>query len=145
VGLIDRIRTTGYVDDGSPALVVGGAIGTIADAARRVLAGSELLLEARDLLDQLPRASDDALRTATAERPGGVSQRADALFAAIAEDQHARRGLGGPPWATDPGRFLEELWFVSEVPGFRAIAIARSPIAYKRRGIMWAEESLRRV
>ncbi len=108
-------------------------------------AGTDTLIAARDLLDQLPRVNAEELERATAERPDMVEQRCDALLAAITEDQHARRGLDAPGWVSEPGRFLDAFWFISDVPGFRAIAIARAPIAYKRRGIMWAEESLRRV
>jgi hypothetical protein len=42
--------------------------------------------------------------------------------------------------------FLDELfWFVSEVRGFRALALAQSPAAFRRRGIFIAEGALQRV
>ena len=50
-----------------------------------------------------------------------------------------------PVWATEPDRFLECFWFVSGVPGFRAIAIAQSPAAFRRRGIFIARDALSRV
>jgi hypothetical protein len=45
----------------------------------------------------------------------------------------------------EPQRFLDRFWFVSEVPGFRATAIAQAPAAFRRRGIFVPERSLHRV
>jgi hypothetical protein len=42
-------------------------------------------------------------------------------------------------------RFLDRFWFPSAVPGFRALAIAESPAAFRRRGIFIARGALERV
>jgi hypothetical protein len=47
------------------------------------------------------------------------------------------------PAVTSLARF--RFWFVSEVPGFRAIAIAQAPAAFRRRGVFIPERSLHRV
>jgi hypothetical protein len=46
---------------------------------------------------------------------------------ALAEHLAAVHGLDRPAWSVEPDRFLDRFWFVSEVPGFRAIAIAQTP------------------
>ena len=64
---------------------------------------------------------------------------------APAEHLAAPNELERPPWATEPHRFLDRFWFVSDVPGFRALAIAQWPAAFRRRGIFIAEGALQRV
>jgi hypothetical protein len=44
-----------------------------------------------------------------------------------------------------PDRFLDRFWFVSDVPGFRAVSIAQAPAAFCRRGVFVPERSLHRV
>jgi hypothetical protein len=53
--------------------------------------------------------------------------------------------LRRPAWSVEPVRFLDRFWFVSEVPGFRATAIAQAPAAFRRRGVFIPERSLHRV
>jgi hypothetical protein len=55
------------------------------------------------------------------------------------------RGLERPAWAVEPERFLERFWFKSAVPSFRALAVAQSPAAFRRRGIFIDEGALQRV
>jgi hypothetical protein len=50
-----------------------------------------------------------------------------------------------PAWTVEPTRFLDRFWFVSEVPGFRAVSISQALAAFRRRGIFIPERSLRRV
>ena len=54
-------------------------------------------------------------------------------------------GLERPAWSVRPGRFLDSFWFVSDVRGFRAVAIAQAPAAFRRRGVFIPERSLHRV
>ena len=67
------------------------------------------------------------------------------MLAGVAELLASTRQLRCPSWVREPGRFLDRFWFVSTEPGFRAIAIAQSPMALKRRGIFWPARSLERV
>ena len=51
-----------------------------------------------------------------------------------------------PPGRSSEGRFLDRFWFVSDVPGFRALAIAQAPAAFRRRRCVFIpERSLHRV
>jgi hypothetical protein len=54
-------------------------------------------------------------------------------------------GLDRPSWSVEDERFLERFWFPSPVPGFRALAIAESRAAFRRRGIFIARGALERV
>lgn len=120
---------------------------SLAGAADRVIAGEELRFAVRELLDELkllPRR--DLLERAIRERPKPIGdRRADAFLGALAEHVAAAEGIERPLWATEPDRFLERFWFVSGLPGFRAIAIAQSPAAFRRRGIFIARGALSRV
>ena len=71
--------------------------------------------------------------------------RTDALLGGLGEYLASISGVPAPPWTQEQERFLDCFWFVSDQPGFRAIALAQSPIALKRRGIFWPARSLTRV
>jgi hypothetical protein len=117
---------------------------TLAGVARRE---RELFFPAvRELLDELALTqTDDQRRRAIAEEPAATGdQRFDAYLGALAELLAIRHGLAVPPWTQHPSRFLDRFWFVSPVPGFRAIAIAQSPASFRRRGIFIAKGSLKR-
>lgn len=118
----------------------------LAGVARRALGGEDFLHAVRELLDDVAlMACDHQLQSAISERPPLIGDaRHDAYLAALAEHLAARHGLHRPAWACEPERFLSRFWFVSEVKGFHALALAQSPAAFRRRGIFIAEASLRR-
>lgn len=144
MSLLDRIRSGEYVaDEAKPPT---GGTATLADTARRIAAGEERMHPIRDFLDQVPRVTDEELAELIRERPGPTGDvNADALLAGIAEHFAATRHLPFPAWAREEGRFLDRFWFVSDEPGFRAVALAQAPMALKRRGILWPARSLGRV
>jgi hypothetical protein len=103
---------------------------TLADTARRIAAGEERMHPVRDFLDQVPRVTGEELAELIRERPDPTGDvKADALLAGIAEHLAATRDLPSPHWVRDEGRFLDRFWFVSDEPGFRAIALAQAPMA----------------
>ena len=120
---------------------------TLKVVADRVRNGEDLRFAVREFLDEfnlLPRA--DLRARALDERPALTGNaRADAYIGALAEHLAATHGLERPRWSIEPQRFLDRFWFVSDVPGYRATAIAQSPAAFRRRGIFIAEGSLHRV
>jgi hypothetical protein len=63
----------------------------------------------------------------------------------LAEHLASVNALERPRWSLEADRFLSSFWFVSEVPGFRATAIAQAPAAFRRRGLFVPERSLHRV
>ncbi|MDQ3677325.1 MAG: hypothetical protein M3401_11070 [Actinomycetota bacterium] len=109
--------------------------------------GEQLRFAVREFLDEfqlLPRP--DLLDRAIRERPVLTgSAPADAYLGALAEHLAATRGLVRPEWAVEQERFLDRFWFLSDVPGFRALALAQSPAAFRRRGIFIAGGALQRV
>jgi len=119
---------------------------SLAGVARRVLAGESFDVAVRELLDELALLQTDAQRVrALAEEPALTGDRPhDAYLAALGEHFSLRFGIARPAWVTRPERFLDRFWFRSDVPGFRAIAIAQSPAAFRRRGIFIARGALER-
>src|SRR5262245_17478757 len=102
---------------------------TLAGVARRVSDGEVFRHVVREFLDEFALRPDQQTRTeAIAERPQATSDpRYDAYLGALAEHLAAVHGLERPAWSIEPSRFLKRFWFVSEVPGFRATAIAQAP------------------
>lgn len=120
---------------------------TLALVSARVRSGEELRFAVREFLDEFALLARDDLRArAIAERPEPTGDaHADAYLGALAEHFAVTGGLDRPSWVTEAGRFLDRFWFVSDVVGFRALAIAQSPAAFRRRGIFIAEGALQRV
>jgi hypothetical protein len=119
---------------------------SLAETASRVAAGVDLLPAVREFLDHAGRLTDEKLALLIRSRPPATGSReGDALLGGIAEHLAATRGVPCPAWTREPGRFLDRFWFVSPVPGFRAISLAQTPMALKRRGIFWPARSLERV
>jgi len=145
MGLLDRIRRGEYVPGADDSRLRGHTL-SLAEVASRIAIGAETLGAVRDFLDQANRRRDDELAALIRERPVLTGDgRADALVAGIAEHLSATRGLPCPSWVRDEERFLDRFWFVSEVPEFRAVALAQTPIALKRRGVFWPARSMERV
>lgn len=120
---------------------------TLAGVSTRVRAGEEFGFAVREFLDEFGLRGDDRARAAAisaAPAPTG-DRRYDAYLGALAEHLAAAHDLERPAWSIEPTRFLDRFWFVSEVPGFRAISIAQAPAAFRRRGIFVPERSLHRV
>lgn len=148
MGLIDEIRAGTYDPGppGEPERWPTKVAVSLAQTALRIATEGEIMPPVRDFLDQVGRVEEAVLERAIAEEPQPTGHaEADTLLAGVAEHLAATRGLRCPAWALAPGRFLDRMWFVSSVPGFRAIAIAQTPIALKRRGVFWPARSMVRV
>lgn len=149
MGLIDDIRAGTYMpDDDGPSVprLRPGEGTTLAETASRIASTGDAMPTVRDFLDQLRRADDAVLAALVAEAPRPTSHpEADALLAGIAEHVCAVRGIERPAWTVEPSRFLDRFWFVSDVPGLRATALAQTPVALKRRGVFWPARSMERV
>lgn len=120
---------------------------TLAGVAARTRVGEDFNHAVREFLDEFSlRAGERARTQAIAERPAPTGEaRYDAYLGALAEHLAVACGLERPPWSVEAERFLDTFWFVSDVPGFRASAIAQAPAAFRRRGIFIPERSLHRV
>ena len=120
---------------------------SLAGVATRVIDGDDFLVAVRELLDEFILLSTDAQRRRAieAEPPETGDRRHDAYLGALGEHLALTSGLDRPEWTLAECRFLDTFWFQSNVAGFRALAIAESPAAFRRRGIFVAAGSLRRV
>jgi len=120
---------------------------TLAGVAQRVRAGEDFHPVVREFLDEFALRPSACSRSEAIEgRPSATGEpRHDAYLGALAEHLAAIYGLQRPEWSIEPSRFLPQFWFVSEVPGFRAISIAQAPAAFRRRGVFVPERSLHRV
>lgn len=120
---------------------------TLGGVAARARGDGDFRHAVREFLDEFALRGDERSRSrAIAERPPPTGDpRYDAYLGALAEHLAAVHRLRRPPWSVEPDRFLHRFWFVSEVPGFRAVAIAQAPAAFRRRGVFIPERSLHRV
>lgn len=120
---------------------------TLAGLAQRTRAGEDFHHAVREFLDEFALRGDDRSRAeAIEQRPEATGEsRQDAFLGALGEHLAAVHHLTRPAWSIEPGRFLDRFWFLSDVAGFRAISIAQSPAAFRRRGIFIPERSLHRV
>jgi hypothetical protein len=120
---------------------------TLAGVAERVRRGERFDHAVREFLDEFALRGSDTFRSeAIAERPEPTGDpRWDAFLGALAEHLAVAHHLERPHWSVEPSRFLDRFWFVSDVPGFRAVAIAQAPAAFRRRGVFVPERSLHRV
>jgi hypothetical protein len=80
----------------------------------------------REFLDEFALRGDDSSQAAAiAQRPAPIGdERYDAYLGALAEHVAAVHGLSRPAWSVEPDRFLDRFWFVSDMPGFRAMPMA---------------------
>ncbi len=147
MSLLDRIRHGSFLADlgTGPDSSTGRGV-SLVEVAVRVSAGEDVLPAVRDFLDQVNRRDEGELAGLIRARPEPTGNRqADALLAGVAEHLAAVKSLPCPAWVREPERFLDSFWFVSDVAGFRATALAQTPMALKRRGIFWPARSLERV
>lgn len=121
--------------------------GTLAEVARRRNGGEDLSALLREFLDEFY----DAVRRGEAapliaEMPEPLAEpREHALLGGIAEHLARRWSLPIPGWTDDRSRFLREPYFTTEVEGFKALLLAQSPLAFRRRLIFTEAEPLRRA
>ncbi|MEX0993861.1 MAG: hypothetical protein WDZ37_07690 [Solirubrobacterales bacterium] len=119
---------------------------SLAGIARRVIAGEPFRFAVRELLDEFGLLANDRQRSRSIrDEPQPTAEpRYDAYLGALAEHLAAKHSLARPEWSLAEGRFLARFWFVSEVPGFRAMTIVESPSAFRRRGIFISRGALHR-
>jgi hypothetical protein len=120
---------------------------TLAEVARRRSAGEELGSLLVGFLDSfygdLRQGTGQA---ALADPPEALAEaREHALLGAIAEHLARRWELAIPNWSNDPSRFLKRPYFTSPLEGLKALLIAESPLAFRRRLIFTEAEPLRRA
>ncbi len=111
-----------------------------------MLAGESFKPAVFELIDELQFAAtkEDLTHAIEGEPTLCGDDRVDALFGGLGEWIAVRARLPTPGWTRGNDRFLDHFWFLSDTPGFRALAVAQSPAAFRRRGIFVAEGFLDR-
>jgi hypothetical protein len=142
-----RALTTGSGWVAENPSAAGRLRATLAGVARRAGAGEDFRSAVREFVDEFGLRPDGRSRAeAIAEAPQPTGDpRYDAYLGALAEHLALVHDIERPAWCVEPDRFLDRFWFVSEVPGFRAVSIAQAPAAFRRRGVFIPERSLHRV
>jgi hypothetical protein len=120
---------------------------TLADVARRRNGGEELPALLVGFLDSFYGSlRESKAQRALDECPEPLPEaREHALLGGIAEHLARRWGLSIPDWSNDPSRFLKRPYFTTPLEGLKALLIAESPLAFRRRLIFTEAEPLRRA
>jgi hypothetical protein len=120
---------------------------TLAEVARRRNAGEDFSLLLREFLDEFYGAvrRGEAAACIVDEPEPLPDLQEHASLAAIGEHLARRWNLPIPAWTEDSSRFLRRPYFTTTIEGLKALLIAESPIAFRRRLIFTEAEPLRRV
>jgi len=95
---------------------------------------SDPFLDVRDFVDAYRREAPANRPLLTAEVPPSTGDaRLDAYLAGVAEHFARLDGYRPPPWSEEASRFLSHAWFREPRQGFWPMALAQSPLAFRRR------------
>lgn len=119
---------------------------TLAEVARRANAGTQTFEFAlSEFLDSF-YMNPDARQAMIDDDPGPLAEpRRHAALGAVGEHLARRWKLRIPPWTDDPSRFLKAPYFTTSLEGLKAMLLAQSPLAFRRRLIFTEAEPLRRA
>jgi hypothetical protein len=118
---------------------------TLAEAARIAREEPGLLdLVVAEFLDEF-YAHPESRQAAIDAEPVGIGRVEDAWLAAVAEHLARRWHLRIPDWVEAPHRFLSEPHFAGGLESLKAILLAESPLAFRRRLIFVEADPLRRA
>ncbi len=113
---------------------------------------AKLTDEAPDAFDQLVAEfldefylHPDRRQSMIAEEPHRLGPLRDAWLGAVAEHLARRWNLEIPTWVDQPHRFLDRPFFAGGLESLKAILLAESPLAFRKRQIFVEAEPLRRA
>jgi len=69
----------------------------------------------------------------------------DAYLAALTESLCQEAGLRPPAWTQDPSYYLKQPWFAGGLENLKAILLAESPAAFRRRNLFVSANALSRA
>ena len=104
-----------------------------------------------DLLDDFrTRAATPEARLALIrEEPVWVDtpghENCNAYWAAMAETLCREAGLAPPAWTESPRCFLSRPWFAGGMESLKAVLLAESPVAFRRRNLFVSADALSRA
>ena len=79
------------------------------------------------------------------EPPATGERRWDAMLAGVVEQLCFDHGVAVPGWVMQPGRFLDQWWFVTPYRSLHPSAFAETPAALANRGVFIHGRSLESV
>jgi hypothetical protein len=120
---------------------------TLAEVARRRNAGEDFSFLLREFLDTFYGALRRGEAAAClADEPELLPAPTEhASLGAIGEHLARRWNLPIPAWTDDSSRFLRRPYFTTTLEGLKALLLAESPLAFRRRLIFTEAEPLRRA
>jgi hypothetical protein len=119
---------------------------TLAEVARSVSAGAAFGPTLREFLDQFYMNPERRAAMIADEPPPLADPREHAMLGAAGEHLARRWNLAAvPAWTDDPSRFLHEPFFTTPIENLKAMLLAQSPLAFRRRMIFTEAEPLRRA
>jgi hypothetical protein len=118
---------------------------TLAEVARRISAAAAFGPTLSEFLDEFYQ-NPERRAAMIAEEPARLADvRAQAMLGAVGEHLARRWNLAVPAWTNDPSRFLHEPYFTTPIENLKAMLLAQSPLAFRRRLIFTEAEPLRRA
>jgi hypothetical protein len=119
---------------------------TLAEVARRVSSGAAFGPTLSEFLDEFYMNPQRREAMIADEPPRLANTRDHALLGAVGEHLARRWNLARvPAWTDDPSRFLHEPHFTTPIEKLKAMLLAQSPLAFRRRMIFTEAEPLRRA
>ena len=119
---------------------------TLAEVARRVSAGAAFGPTLSEFLDEFYMNPPRRAAMIAAEPPPLPDTRDHAVLGAAGEHLARRWNLlTVPAWTDHPSRFLHEPYFTTPIENLKAMLLAQSPLAFRRRMIFTEAEPLRRA
>jgi hypothetical protein len=118
---------------------------TLAEVARRVSAGAAFGPTLREFLDEFYMNPEQRAAMIADQPPRLEDARDHAMLGAVGEHLARRWNVALPAWTDDPSRFLHEPYFTTPIENLKAMLLAQSPLAFRRRMIFTEAEPLRRA
>jgi hypothetical protein len=119
--------------------------GTLAEVAGRISAGAAFGPTLSEFLDEFYQHPERRAAMIADEPIRLADSREHAMLGAVGEHLARRWGLAVPIWTDDPSRFLREPYFTTPIENLKAMLLAQSPLAFRRRLIFTEAEPLRRA
>jgi hypothetical protein len=118
---------------------------TLAEVAAKVDAGAAFGPTLSEFLDEF-YVHPERRQAMIADEPRPLADECEhAMLGAVGEHLARRWGLAVPAWTNDKMRFLHEPYFTSPIENLKAMLLAQSPQAFRRRMIFTEAEPLRRA
>ena len=118
---------------------------TLAEVARRINAGAAFGPTLREFLDEF-YLHPERRAAVIADEPARLGDvREHAVLGAVGEHLARRWNVAVPAWTDDASRFLHEPYFTTPIENLKAMLLAQSPLAFRRRMIFTEAEPLRRA